>query len=90
MVLITVCVSLCSLLLLVWVVLEVACKNQPRVVDHACSACFVALAFTSVVAFRQLVVAPPGGRGPLPFFVFFGAPIGLYLAWVAWRLARAR
>jgi hypothetical protein len=43
-----------------------------------------------VVTFRLLVTAPVAERGPLPFFVFLGAPIGLFLGWLSFRLARER
>ena len=89
-VLITVCVGVCTTLLLLWVVLELTCRARPAIVDSACAACFFTLSVTSVVAFQHLLASPPAGRGPMPFLVFLGAPIGLYLAWVSWCLARAR
>ncbi|HLU39435.1 MAG TPA: hypothetical protein VK081_08610 [Planctomycetota bacterium] len=81
--------ALCSLLLVWWIALAVARAPASRA-DRACSACFAALAVTSVLTFRLLVVEASATRGPLPFFVFLGAPIGLYLAFLAWRLARER
>jgi hypothetical protein len=86
----TACAAVSSILLAVWIALEVMPRARPAVVDRACAACFLALAATAVVALRGLVVAAPDARGPLPFFVFFGAPVGCYLAWLALRLARTR
>lgn len=83
------CASLCSILLAGWIVLEITSRARPAVVDRACGACLLALGVTSVVAFRSLVVLP-SGRGPLPLFVFLGAPVGFYLAWLAFRMARTR
>ncbi len=90
MLLVTVCVSVCSVLLLAWIALEVTSRGRQALIDRVCGACFVALAVTSVVVFSHLVTSPASSRGPIPFFVFFGAPIGLYLAWLSFRLAGGR
>ncbi len=90
MLFVTLCVSVCSILLLAWIVLEVAPRAGQALVDRVCGACFAALAVTSVVVFAHLVTSPASSRGPIPFFVFFGAPIGLYLAWLSFRLAGGR
>lgn len=84
------CAGACTILLLVWIGLEASPLARTRTTDRACAACYLALAVTSVVLFRHLVVEPVAGRGPLPMFVFLGAPIGVGLAWLAWRLARER
>lgn len=86
---VNVCAGVCSALLLAWIVLQ-WWPRAGHAADRAGSACFFALGVTSVVALRALVVAPPAERGPLPVFVFLGAPIGFFLAWLSWRLARQR
>jgi len=87
---VTVSAAACSILLLAWVVLLLSARGSTRVADWVCGACFLWLGVTSVLTFRCLVVEPPGKRGPLPFFVFLGAPLGLFLAWLSWRLGRER
>lgn len=85
---VTVCAAVCSCLLLIWIGLQVSPRAKPQWVDLASGACFLALGLTSVVVFGAMIVAP-AERSPMPIFVFFGAPIGFYLAWLSWRLARA-
>ncbi|MEZ5965914.1 MAG: hypothetical protein R3F56_18915 [Planctomycetota bacterium] len=83
------CAGVCTLLLAVWVVLQLAPPRPRFAIDRLGAACYLALGVTSIVTFRMLVVAPPEQRGPLPVFVFLGAPMGLVLAWLSWRLPRS-
>lgn len=90
--LVVACAWLCSALLAVWLVLSVLPLRGAKSawVDRLCAANFAAQALTSVVAFRYLVTLSGPGSGPLPVFVFLGAPIGLYLAWLGVRMGRER
>ncbi len=86
------CAVGCSALLVVWLLLS-AWPGSARfasLLDRVCAANFAVQALTSVVVFRYLVVHAGPQSGPLPVFVFLGAPIGGYLAWLGWRLARER